>query len=114
MSFDWHIASFMAGLLVAFFIAGNKTMKKIVDECIKNPKTGQYSRKNVAGTVAFAIATSYCTYDIVHNKVLHEFVIAAYLTFAAACLGISSWEKANVIKADAKKESDDADQEAAN
>lgn len=114
MNFDWCIGSFMAGLLVAFFIAGNKAMKKIVNECIKNPKTGQYSRKNVAGTFAFAFITAYCAYDIIIHKTIHEFVVAAYIAFAAACLGISSWEKANIIKADAKKLSDDADREAAN
>jgi len=114
MSFNWYIVAFMSGLALAFFIAGNKVMKQIVDHCLKNPKTGQYSRKNVAGSLSFFTAVIYCGYGTMHDKPVQEFVIVAFLTFSAACLGISSWEKANVIKADAKKESDEADREAAN
>jgi hypothetical protein len=105
----------MAGLAVAFFIAGNKVMVEIVEHTLKNPKTGQWSRKNVTSAASFIFSI---TYSLVGSfwadKQVHEFIVLSFIGLTASLLGISSWEKANVVKAAAKKESDDADREAAN
>jgi len=73
-------------------------IQKLILETLKNPKTGQWSRKNIAGSMAFAYAVYYCTYGLWEDKQIQEFVVMAFLTFSATCLGISSWEKKNIEK----------------
>ena len=78
-------------------------LSKIINETLKNPKTGQWSRKNIAGSVAFGYAMFYCTFGLIKDKQIQEFVVMAFLTFSATCLGISSWEKKNLEKIDEPK-----------
>lgn len=71
-------------------------LKQIIDHTLKNPGTGQWSRKNLTGFFSFAYAVYYATYGQVMDKPIQEFVVVSFLSVAVACLGISSWEKANV------------------
>ena len=87
------IGSFMAGLAAAFVLMGNKRMNTIVDHTLKNPKTGEWSRKNLTGFTAFIYSMYYCQDCMVRGVPIQEFVIAIYTGVALACLGISSWEK---------------------
>lgn len=115
MNFNWYIISFIAGIALAFFIAGNKVMIEIVEQTLKNPKTGQWSRKNITSAASFIFSVIYSlTGSFWADKKVHEFIVLSFIGLTASLLGISSWEKANIIKADAKKTSDDADREVAN
>ena len=73
-------------------------VSKIINETLKNPHTGQWSRKNLTGFSSFAYTVYYVTYGQMHEKAVQEFVVIAFLSLAATCLGISSWEKLNLKK----------------
>lgn len=108
MVFDYVIVAFMGGLFTGFIIVGRKEIKKLINDTLKNPRTGEYSRKNITGFLAFIVAVVYCMYALVHDKVIQEFVVALFLGTAMTCLGLSSWEKVNVtkkIEADSVQES---------
>lgn len=75
-----------------------KWLSKIIRETLMNPHNGQWSRKNVIGFSSFAYAIHYVTYAQMHDKPVQEFVVVAFLSLAATCLGISTWEKANIPK----------------
>src|SRR4051812_10402322 len=98
MIYQCTILSFMAGLAVAFVLMGNKRMNKIVDQTLKNPKTGEWSRKNLTGFTAFLYSMYYCQDCMVRGATIQEFVVAIYTGVALTCLGISSWEKIQLKK----------------
>jgi hypothetical protein len=98
MIFDYAILAFMGGLFVGLFVMGNSEIKKVINETLKNPRNGEYSRKNITGFSCFAVSVIYCMYALVHDKAIQEFVIAIFMSASMACLGISSWEKVNISK----------------
>lgn len=100
MNYNLPILTFMLGLCIALFLLGNKKMKEVIDHTLKNPKTGMWSRKNLAGFFAFAFTIFYCGYGMVNEKQVQEFVVLSFLGFAATCLGLSSWEKSHIPKSD--------------
>jgi hypothetical protein len=83
--------------MIAFF-------KKLVNDTLKNPNTGVWSRKNLTGFTAFVYLIFYCTHGLIEAKEVHEFVVITFASIAVACLGISSWEKANIIQKVTKDE----------
>lgn len=68
----------------------------IINHTLKNPATGIWSRKNLTGFGCMVYAMGYCTYGIVMDRTIHEFVVAVFVSASLTCLGISSWEKANI------------------
>ena len=72
--------------------------KAIINDTLKNPKTQQWSRKNLTGFMSMVFAMSYCAYCTRYDKPIQEFVVAIFVSAALTCLGISSWEKANLTK----------------
>lgn len=83
-----------------------KFIKKLSNDTLKNPATGQWSRKNLTGFLSFVYLVFYCTHGLVREKEVHEFVVITFASIAVACLGISSWEKANIIKPSSVEKSD--------
>lgn len=77
-----------------------KGIDRLVHDTLKNPKTGNWSRKNVTGFIAFTYTIVYCSYGQIYDKTIHEFVVLGFLGAAISCLGISSWEKVNIKKAE--------------
>lgn len=75
-------------------------IQKLVNDTLKNPATGAWSRKNVTGFSSFAYTIYYCTTGQWYDKSVHEFVVLGFLGVAVSCLGISSWEKVNIKKTD--------------
>jgi hypothetical protein len=73
-----------------------KLLMTLINETLKNPQSGRWSRKNLAGFACMAYAMGYCTYGIYHDKTIQEFVVAIFVGASLTCLGISSWEKVNV------------------
>lgn len=71
-------------------------MSKLIDETLKNPKNGQWSRKNLTSFLAFVFAMFYAGYGLVFEKEIHDFVVIGFLSLTASLLGISSWEKKNL------------------
>lgn len=69
---------------------------KLIDETIKNPKTGQYSRKNLTAILSFVFAMAYSAVGMLLDKQVHEFVVWGFLSLTGALLGVSSWEKKNL------------------
>lgn len=69
---------------------------KLWNETVKNPKTGQYSRKNVTALTSLLFAMIYSTYGMVYDKTVHEFVVIGFLSLTGGMLGASSWEKKNL------------------
>ncbi len=98
------IIGFMSGVFTSLVIFGNKFTKKLIHDCLMNPKTGQFSRKNVTGFLCFIAAVVYCMYALVHDKTIQEFVVAIFMGACMTCLGISSWEKKNVVSQDPPKD----------
>ena len=95
--FTWHVilgslVGFGIGIVVILLIDA----KNIINHTLKNPANNQYSRKNLAGVACMAFAMLYCIYGLANDKVLQEFVVAIFVGASLTCLGISSWEKANV------------------
>lgn len=80
-----------------------KVLQKLTNDTLKNPATGQWSRKNLTGFLSFVYLVFYCTHGLVREKEVHEFVVITFASIAVACLGISSWEKANIIKPSIEK-----------
>jgi hypothetical protein len=93
INFQHIIAAFMAGLAVAFALFGNTRLQGVVDQTLKNPKSGEWSRKNLTGFAAFIYSMYYCQDCMVRGVPIQEFVVAIYMGAALTCLGISSWEK---------------------
>lgn len=73
---------------------------KIIDDTLKNPRTGEWSRKNLTSFVSLIFAIAYVSYCTVYDKTLHEFVVLNFLALAGGMLGVSSWEKLNLKKND--------------
>jgi hypothetical protein len=73
-------------------------MKKLINDTLKNPKTGEWSRKNLTGFACMLFSFAYVIYTTVADKEVHEFVVAIFVGAALTCLGISSWEKVYVPK----------------
>lgn len=69
---------------------------KIISQTLKNPKTGQWSRKNLTSFVSFLFAMLYSLLGMIMDKTVHEFVVIGFLTLAGGMLGVSSWEKKNI------------------
>lgn len=70
---------------------------KIIDETIKNPRTGQWSRKNLTAFASILFSMWYCGYGMLYDKTVHEFVVFFFLSLAGSMLGISTWEKKNLL-----------------
>lgn len=76
--------------------ATDKSMNKIIEETLKNPKTGEWSRKNLTSFSSFAFACTYSLIGLILEKEVHDFVVIGFLSLTASLLGISSWEKKNL------------------
>lgn len=67
---------------------------KLVDDTLKNPTTGKWSRKNVTSFVSFVFAMIYSeTGSYWSDGTVHEFVVFAFLGFAAGLLTSNLWNK---------------------
>lgn len=73
---------------------------KIVRDTLKNPRTGEWSRKNLTSFFSLLYAMAYPAYGMVFDKTVHEFVVIGFLGLAGGMLGVSSWEKLNLKKPD--------------
>jgi hypothetical protein len=71
---------------------------KIVRDTLKNPKTGEWSRKNLTSFTSLMFAMAYSAYGMAFDKEVHEFVVIGFLSLAGGMLGVSSWEKLNLKK----------------
>lgn len=96
-NFTWHLIlgsliGFALGIIAILLIDA----KAIVNDTLKNPSTKQWSRKNLTGFLCMVFAMVYCLYGLIYAKELQEFVVAIFVGASLTCLGISSWEKANV------------------
>lgn len=95
------VAGFFLGSLLALLFVLFLNSRGVVRDTLKNPKTNQWSRKSLTGFLCMMFAMGYCTYGVVKEKEIKEFVVAIFVGASLSCLGLSSWEKANV-----KNESD--------
>lgn len=66
---------------------------KIINETLKNPKTGQWSRKNLTSFTSFVFAMFYAGYGLLFGGEVHDFVVFGFLSLSGGMLGVSSWEK---------------------
>ena len=73
---------------------------KIVRETLMNPKTNQWSRKNIAAFVSLVFAFTYAYIGMICDKEVHEFVFLGALGLTGYNLGLSSWEKKHVTTVD--------------
>jgi hypothetical protein len=73
-----------------------KLLNEIVNQTLKNPKSGLWSRKNLTGISCIGYAMGYSTYGLIASKTTQEFVVAIFVGAGLTCLGISSWEKKHV------------------
>lgn len=72
---------------------------KIIDETIKNPKTNQYSRKNISAFIGLMSAVGYSFLPlIIPSFNPHSDIVWAFLLFTASLLGVSTYEKINLPK----------------
>jgi hypothetical protein len=69
---------------------------KIIDETLKNPKTGEWSRKNITSMASFVSAIVYAFVGLFFNYEVKEFIFIGFLSLTGSLLGISSWEKLNL------------------
>lgn len=90
MSLQGYIFAFCVGLATGFFLSGTN----IVLHTLKNPKTGQWSRKNLTGFTAFI----YAMYHAAYGTQSVEAVVGAFLMLTAACFGISAYEKKSILE----------------
>lgn len=67
-----------------------------IGDTIKNPKTGNYSRKNTIAFASFIFAMAYSGIGMLCDKTVHEFVVIGFLSLTGTLLGVSSWEKKNL------------------
>lgn len=97
MNAEWnyhHILSSLAvGALAAIALARIKTINIIVDHTLKNPRTGEWSRKNLTGVAAFLYSVYYCQDCLIKGIPVQVEVLLIWNATALTCLGISSWEK---------------------
>lgn len=84
-------------------------MNKIIRDTLMNPKTGQWSRKNLACVTSLFYAMWYAGYGLVIGKDVQEFVIWGFLGLSGGLLGLSSWEKKNLNVNTTVKPEDNAD-----
>jgi hypothetical protein len=68
----------------------------IIDQTLKNPKSGLWSRKNLTGFTSFVFAMAYSAFGMAAGKEVQEFVVGLFLSVTVTCLGMSSWEKKNL------------------
>lgn len=68
----------------------------LIRDTLKNPRTGEWSRKNITSFASFVFSIAYVTYCTVMDKELHEFVVLNFLALSGGMLGLSSWEKLNI------------------
>lgn len=73
---------------------------KLIDHTLKNPRTGEWSRKNCTAAFSVLFAAAYSGIGMLLDKTVHEFVVWGFLTLAGSMLGVSSWEKLNIKKAE--------------
>jgi hypothetical protein len=71
-------------------------MKKLIRDTLQNPKTGQWSRKNITSASSFAALVLYVFGMPFFGHEVHDFVAATFATLTGSLLGISSWEKFNL------------------
>lgn len=71
---------------------------KIIDHTLKNPRTGEWSRKNLTSFISLVFAMVYSMIGLIYDKTVHEFVVVGFLMLAGGMLGVSSWEKKNLRK----------------
>lgn len=91
-----NLLGFSIGIILGIIAIILIDFKNIVNDTLKNPKTQQWSRKNLTGFISMIFAMGYCAYGVAFDKPIHEFVVAIFVGAALTCLGISSWEKANI------------------
>lgn len=70
----------------------------LINHTLKNPKTGEWSRKNITGFLCMVYAMSYCTHGLIIGCVVQEAIVGIFVGASLTCLGISSWEKLNLKK----------------
>jgi hypothetical protein len=75
-------------------------LQDIINHTLKNPKTGQWSRKNITGCLCVTYAMFYSTYGLFLDRQIQEVVVTSFLGAGLICLGISSWEKLSLSKKD--------------
>lgn len=69
---------------------------KLINDTLKNPKTGQWSRKNITAAASFISLVGYVFGMPFFGHEVHDFVAATFATLTGSLLGISSWEKLNL------------------
>ncbi len=73
-------------------------MKKLIRDTLMNPRTGEWSRKNLTAATSLAYAIWYTGAGMILDKTVHEFVVIGFLGLAGGMLGVSSWEKKNLTQ----------------
>lgn len=96
MFFSNCVAGFVLGGVLGLAIIMLINSTAIVRDTLKNPKTNQWSRKSLTGFLCMMFAMAYCAYGVAREKEIEEFVVAIFVGASLSCLGLSSWEKANV------------------
>lgn len=83
----------------------------IIRDTLKNPRTGEWSRKNITSATSFIFAMVYSLVgSFWADKQVHEFIIIGFLSLTASLLGLSSWEKKNLKTQSQGKTEDDLTQ----
>lgn len=71
-------------------------MIKLIEDTLKTD--GKWSRKSLTCFACLIFAMAYSGYGLIEEKEVKEFVVIAFLSVATGSLGLSSWEKKNLIK----------------
>lgn len=78
-------------------------MKKLIRETLMNPRTGEWSRKNLTALTCLIFSMVYSlTGSIWSDGTVHEFVVIAFLGTSTGMLGMSVWEKKNLTRLETK------------
>ena len=80
-------------------------MKKLIRDTLMNPRTGEWSRKNLTAATSFLFSMGYSLVgSFWADKQVHEFVLLGFLGLSGGMLGISTWEKKNLPREEVKTE----------
>jgi len=71
-------------------------MKKLIRDTLMNPKTGEWSRKNLTAFSSLVYVMWYAAYGMIYDKAVHEFIVLFFASLTGSMLGLSSWEKKNL------------------
>lgn len=66
---------------------------KIIDDTLKNPDTGRWSRKSLTAFTSFAFALAYEVVLPFFELPTKEYVFITLLTLTGATLGLTVWDK---------------------